>query len=621
LSKKTWLADIECYPNFFFLGIKDYKGKVIFSYEISPAIDQREELYKALTEFDGYFVTFNGEWYDNVVLNYILKDFERLRYLPILEFLAKVKEFSNAVIDDDFERIKYYRWFKNQYISVDLFLYWSKNLRISKKISLKSLGIQLGHPEVQELPYEHMSYLSLSEMEQVKRYNLVNDLGILELLFNKMKPDIGLRHFISTEYGLKCWSMDAPKISSEILLSDFCKSSSRELNDVRKYRFHPYAGKIGDLFDNKLFKYKHPLLQKVYEEILNSRRDFNKTFAFVSGRTELNISLGIGGIHSNFENKIFTVKDGEIYLSSDVASLYPTNIINHGICRFTEVLEKYSNIKIERLEAKKLKQKQKDTFLKLILNSFSGLIDNEYSWLYYPEGALKLRILGQLQMLKALDECIEKGYRVLALNTDSIDVIIDKNQEQEYYDVISKVEKQYNLVFEHEEIEKTIYSNINNYIQLSKSGKVKKKGFYKHGDDIPLGDSVNEQVVPKALELYFIKNIPIEESIMNPDKYGFHIYDYCKSNKIAKNYDVIYENRKIQNLNRYYFSKSRPYLFKVKKEKSTYEHVNVGEGVELFNKYEEKSWKDYGINYSHYISKARKIINEVQTEQIQLRLW
>jgi hypothetical protein len=95
-----------------------------------------------------------------------------------------------------------------------------------------------------------------------------------------------------------------------------------------------------------------------------------------------------------------------------------------------------------------------------------------------------------------------------------------------------------------------VYTNVNNYIcfvskeymldedaneiNVKEKLKIKKKGFYKYGSDIPLGDSVNEQVVAKALELYWKNGIPIKESISNPEKYGFHIYDYCKSNKIDK---------------------------------------------------------------------------------------
>lgn len=166
-----------------------------------------------------------------------------------------------------------------------------------------------------------------------------------------------------------------------------------------------------------------------------------------------------------------------------------------------------------------------------------------------------------------------------------------------------------------------------NKINEKKVSKVKRKGFYKFDFDekgnreIPLGDSVNELVVPKALQLFWIDGIPLEESISNPEKYGFSIFDYCKSNKIAKNYDVIHNEIKVQNLNRYYFSAKDPYLFKRKKGKTTLEHVNVGEGVRLFNKYIKLPFEDYEINYKHYISKARELVNNILIKKTQLTLF
>lgn len=75
-----------------------------------------------------------------------------------------------------------------------------------------------------------------------------------------------------------------------------------------------------------------------------------------------------------------------------------------------------------------------------------------------------------------------------------------------------------------------------------------------------------------------------------------------------------------QQLNRYYFSKNAPYLFKQKNGVGTMQHVNVGEGVEIFNNYEEKSWEEYNVNYQYYISKTQKIIDEINLLN-QLKLF
>ena len=129
--------------------------------------------------------------------------------------------------------------------------------------------------------------------------------------------------------------------------------------------------------------------------------------------------------------------------------------------------------------------------------------------------------------------------------------------------------------------------------------------------EVPLGDSCNEQVISKALNAYYVNNIEPKEFITNPDKYNLHIYDFCKSNKISKDFIVYYNNEKQQQLNRYYFSKNQPYLFKQKHGVGTMQHVNVGEGVKIFNNYEKKKWLDYKINYQYYISSIQKIIDQL----------
>jgi Suoliviridae DNA polymerase len=617
------LYDIEVFPGFFMTGLKNFKTKEIWYWEVSEYRDDRQEIYKFFNKYKGYLVSFNGIYYDNVVVSFFLKEYKKLKTLSVSDFLDQIKKCSNAVIDreNNYDKLKSYIWYENSWKDIDLFLYWSKGLRISKKISLKGLGIQLGYHTVQELPYHPDLVLNRSQMDDIIEYNTKHDLGILELLTQEMQQDINLRFFVKKEYGLNCLSMDAPKIASEVLLKAFCDKTGQEPVEVRKWRYEPYYGLIDKLLEDVSFSFKNKQLQEVYERILKSDRKFSEEFVFISGETSLNISLGIGGIHSLVENKCYESKGDTILVSSDVASLYPANIINYDICRFPEVMQLYSEIRDQRLISKKKKEKQKDTFLKLVLNSFSGLIDNEYSWLYFPEGALKLRIIGQLLMLKALDECVDKGYKVIALNTDSIDVEIGKKDLQNYTDIIDNVGKDYRVIFEHENIQWTKFLNINNYIQLSAEGKVKRKGMFKldyneKGDrEIPLGDSVNELVVPKALSLYFVNGVDIEESISHPKDYNFHIFNYCASKKVNRDYTVWYNGQQQQNLNRYYAANPAPYLFKKKKGKDTMEHISKDTPVIIYNNHKEDQYK---INYQYYINKARNIIRALEPLQLQL---
>lgn len=631
----TNIVDIEVFPNFYFCGIKDYREKKIFSFEISKYLDQREEFYKWYSNYKGYLVTFNGEQYDNVVNNYIIKSWDILKNLSVEEFNLTVKNFSDEVINDNYEKIKNFKK-SNGYISIDLFLYWAKSIRQSKKISLKSLAVQLNWDEIQELPYHHTKILSEDEMVEVRRYNLRNDLGITEKLFLEMQGDVGLRYYINQEYKLPCWSLDASKIASELLLRDYCdKTYKPELgisylnyyNSISKTRFISGDLKIKNVLNEFDPEFKLPVFKKLFEDICNSDRNFSKEIVIDYNDTLIKLSYGIGGLHSINSNECYTSDEEYIIVTSDFASLYPNVIINYLCIRYPEVLDKYTNVKSDRLIAKKAGEKKKDTFLKLILNSLSGLLDLEYSWLYYPEGALRMRIIGQMILTKLAETTILNGWKVISLNTDGQETIIPKKDFERYKEVLSNVEKQFNIALEHDQYEFINYLNVNNYIAKSVSGSIKRKGLFrldyneKGAREIPLGDSINELIIAKSLNLYFTKDISIDDSIKNPDKYNFHIYDYCKSNKISKDYTVYHNNNIVQNMNRYYFSKSGPFLFKKKYTKDTFEHVNVGEGVYLFNKYIEKSFEEYNIDYSHYTKKARQIINDLKTNQRQLSLF
>lgn len=622
------LYDIECYKHYFQIGIRDFITKDTISLEVSELEDDREKIYNYFINYDKFLVSFNGIYYDNYIIFYFLSNYSTLKDLPREEFNLKIKQFSDKVINQDiyYEDIKKYKYYKKKWIDIDLFLYWSKMLRLSKKISLKSLGIQLGYPVVQELPFHPDSTIQKEDILVLREYNLKHDLGILDLLCTNMKEEIKLRESINKDYELDCWSWDAPKIASEALLFDYCNDTGYNPNSIRKTRFERNPIKIKDIFEGFDPNFRLDIFKNLYNRILNSVNNFSEDLIVNHSNTSIKLSYGVGGLHSVNQNESYSSDNLIKTETADFESLYPNLIINYNCIRFPQVLDKYKKIKTERVEAKKNKEKKKDTFLKLILNATSGLLDNEHSWLYYPEGALRLRLIGQIILTKCIEECIINNWQVISANTDGIEVLVPKEELDDYKLYLNVIAEEFNLKLEFENYKKIVYKNVNNYICSTESGKVKRKGFFKLDFDekgnreIPLGDSVNELVIAKALNAYYIKDISPEEFIGNPDKYDLHIYDFCKSNKISKDYEVFYNGTKQQNLNRYYFSKLSPYLFKKKKTKNTLEHINVGLGVILFNNYEEKSWKDYNINYQYYISCVNNLIEEINNHN-QLTLF
>lgn len=619
MKMKKDLADIECYKNYFCLGLKDYVTKEITFYEISEEKNELEQIYHYITTFKGFLITFNGIYYDEPVLNHLVINYPKYKYLNAIDVCLDLKYFSDKIINDVFDDadVQKAKWYKKQYISIDLFAYWSKMLRISKKMSLKALGIQLGYPVVQELPFKPDTILKLEDLPKLRYYNYTHDLGILEMLTDAKEEDIKLRAKIVTDHGINCWSMDAPKIASEVLLKDYCRTTRKNPNEVRKERFTKGSMYLNEVLENFEPGFKLPIFQNLFAEILNSKDGFSKELLVNINNTSIRLTYGIGGLHSINENESY-ISDGDNQIvTSDVASLYPNLIINYLCIRFPEVLNKYLGVKTDRLVAKKNKDKAEDTFLKLILNSTSGLLDNQHSWLYYPEGAMKLRLIGQLILTKCIEVCLINNWQVVSANTDGIEVIVPKYQLKQYKDLLDITCRKFQLDLEHEYYKKIVYKNVNNYIAITKDNSVKRKGFFKlpfneKGQrEIPLGDSCNELVISKALDAYYTNGIEPKDFILNPDKSGLHIYDFCKSNKIAKDFTVWWNSEIQQQLNRYYFSKNAPRLFKQKDGVGTMQSVNVGEGVILFNEYKELPWEEYKINYQYYISSTQKIIDEI----------
>jgi len=625
---KKKLYDIEIFKNFFCVGIKDYETKEITFYEISEEKDDRELIFHFFMTFTGFLISFNGIHYDNMVIKYYLSNYENYKNLSWDNITADLKWFSDKIInttvyDEATKKIKY---MNTGWIDIDLFLYWSKGIRISKKISLKALGVQLGYPVIQELPYKHDTILKKEDLPILRYYNYTHDLGILEMLTDAQQEQIILRHNVVKDYGLFCWSWDAPKVALEALLKNYCEITGKNLKLTRDLRFIKNTIYLKDVLTGFDPKFELPIFKKLYEEILNSTNSFSKNLPVNYNNTSIMLTYGIGGLHSVNENEKYYTTDTHKVITSDVESLYPNIIINKKCIRFPEVLEQYGNIKTERVIAKKNKEKQKDLFFKLILNGTSGLLDMEHCFLYFPEGAMRLRLIGQLILTKCIEVCIINNWKVVSANTDGIEVIVPVDQENKYYELLDKTIELFNLKLEHEVYEKIFYKNVNNYIAITQKGDVKRKGLFKlpfneKGQrEIPLGDSCDEVIISKALNAYYTKNINPREFISNPEKYNISIFDYCKSNKISKDFTVYHNGEKQQNLNRYYFSKTAPYLYKRKYDTGTFQHVNVGQGVKLFNNYKEKSWEDYKINYQYYISKTQEIIDEIDRHN-QLTLF
>lgn len=618
--------DLEIYSNFFCLNMKILNQDKWFRFAFDEFCDvnqfqQLENVFKKKS----IWVAFNQLHYDNVILNFIFANYRKKQYQDPVYFLQSIKRFSDTIINSNYEDYKEYKYSKPYHFvgtNIDLFLYWSKGLRISKKISLKSLGIGLRHYKLQELPYPPNKELDFGQQQEVAKY-CDNDVIITEKIYNDLYDtsntktgSVLLRHEVVKQTGFDCYSWDIPKIASETLAKAYSEKTKIPIKTVNNLRFQkPSYIRIGDLFKDLPIQFETKQLQQVWENIQNSINTVSEEFVFKCNNTAIKISIGIGGIHSvNKNEKYFTDDQYDLY-TSDVASLYPTNIINAQTIRFPEVLDEYIETKRQRLIAKKEGDKATDKFKKLILNSTSGLLDSEYSWLYYPEGALKLRLLGQLQLLMLIEQTSLNGFKIVSTNTDGIELLIPKDKFDDYLQIVNKISKLFDIEFEHEQYKAIYYLSVNDYLAILSNGKTKKKGSFVTNPE--LGDSVDFLIIPKALEAYFVNGIRPEKFIPNHiNSSPEAIYDYCMSPKVDKSYHITYKGQQIhQRLNRFYPTKDKNAGY-INKVRDGSEHSLLKDSpVILFNDY---SLPPYDINYQYFISKVNKTIDELEPKQLTL---
>lgn len=618
---KRAVIDIETLGNCFTLTALDYDSDNYKQFVISDYQNDFQKMNDFLFSIE-YFIGFNSISFDETVLMYILD--KGIKTAPEIYKVAQdvIAYGDNFELNEKFRKYKYNKPWK----SIDLYLYWSKNIRIQKKLSLKYFQANLSLSII-EMPIHHSTTeFTQEQIDLILSYNL-NDCISTKALAKEPIPDIygvtmkekiNLRVWVKSQYNLDCLSWDSPKIASELLLENYCQKTWDKVSDYNSYKkkirntkYEKTPFRNGDYLPKINFKTK--IFQDLYEEICNSYNGFSKEIIFKRfNGTYIKITYGSGGIHSTNREEAYKTNDNEYLYTTDVQSMYPNLLINYKFIRedLYYVLEKYRDVKFERVEAKQTKNKQKDAFLKLILNALTGLLDNEHSWMYSPAQIMALRLTGQLLLTRLLEESDLNGFLVFSQNTDGQEVIVPKNREVEYLNIVSIVEKEFDILFEHDKYEFINYGSVNDYIAKTISNKIKVKGEFKFEREI---DGSNEfLVIPIALKEYFVNNIPIETTIKNHK----NIFDFCSAKKIDKKYTVFHNNQKVQQLNRFYCSKKGAYLYKQKEDKSTMEHVFGESGVQIINVPPDNFPDD--IDYQYYINSARKKIKYFQKDQLSL---
>lgn len=654
-GKIVYVYDIEVFQNIFHCSVKNTETNDIYKFEISERKNQLRELVKFFKQVDKYitwgdyyttniniptniiFCGYNNLHYDNPIINYIIEYEDKLMQYNIPTICSSIFNLSKTITTssedniDTWKHWKYQIWFDTFDI---LTMLYSNKLRVG----LKEIQVTMQYPNVQEFVCDWTKPLPLEDFDSMIDYN-INDIESTSELLNRCKKDVDLRIAIEDEYGVRVLSKDGVNIGMKILTQKYLEKTGLTWQDIKDLRSPMSVIPLKDVI-LPFIKYDSPILQRVLDDMKNQivspgRKGYENKFVF----NNLRYSVGVGGIHSVNSPEIIIPRDDEMLIDIDVASLYPSMLIEYEFYPKhlgKEFLEVYKQIKDERIEAKHNGDKVKNETLKLALNGLSGNLQNEHNFCYSPFAVMQIRINGQLLLLMLAEKLTQIGCRIVQANTDGLFVLLKKDVYSKVNSICREWEQLTKLTLEEDRFKAMYQYAINDYFAITEDNKVKEKGMFI--TTVKLGKGLTPKIIPKAVISFFKDGISVEDTIKNCTD----IRDFLMSEKTGKQWHVEYMNEEQQRTNRFYASTNGGYLWKWKDtghkegEIITYIEPYVGEhkykasarqyqnmltasGVTLLNKFDDKPIEERKINYRYYIMEAYKIIRDLKP--LQLSLW
>lgn len=609
--------DIEIFPNCFSLTIKNTETKEFQFFELSNRKNNLVDLVPLFLDKRYIFCGYNNIHYDNPIVNFIIEYKETLKKSTRLDIEYNLFQLSQTIIKGDLEKWK--RWkYANNFETLDLLtMLFSQKLRVG----LKEMQVTMKYSNVQEYDGNFEAPIPEEDIPKMIQYN-INDVNSTEELLYRCENDIKLRLNIEEEYGIKALNKDGVNLGMEILKTKYLEKTHKTWNDIKDLRSPCDKIALNEIilpfikFDNPILK---DLLNEMKQQVVSpDRKGYNKHFLM----DNLEYSVGVGGIHSVNKPSIFIAKEDEIISDVDVASLYPSLIIEYGFYPphlGKEFLEVYKGIKDERIEAKHNGNKLKNLTLKLSINGLSGNLQSEFSWCYSPKTVMRIRINGQLLLLMLAEKLISIGCQIIQANTDGLFVLRKKKDEQKFKDVCKWWENLTRLELEEDRFERFYQFAINDYLGVIEGYKdnknpklLKKKGLFI--DSVTLGKGMQPMIIPKAINANLADNIPVEETIRNCKD----INEFITYQKVDKKFAVQYMNKFITHINRYYVSTNGGYLYKCEVEGNKivkFANMLTASGVTLCNDITAIKEFPKNINYKYYIKEANKILAKLKIQE------
>jgi hypothetical protein len=430
------------------------------------------------------------------------------------------------------------------------------------KISLKAYGGIIHAPTIQDLPIDPSASIAITDRMPMSKY-CGNDLTTTKALYwvAVKQGRIALREFITNDIGIDVRSKSDAQISESIFRAklpfkpqrvsvpnnhQFCYKMptcvqfiTPELQEVQRIAATaPFTVLDKDQATSDVDDLGNPIKSgiKMHADIAKIRVRHLGSSVY---------KFGAGGLHSQ-ESSISHYADAEHELmDSDVASLYPSLILQQGLnppaigpafqqiyrIIYDERLSAKDKAGLLKKEIKKLKAQgvdfdaiQREFELtdgknqsgKTSLNGAYGKLGSKYSFLFAPELLIQVTLSGQLYLLMLIEALELNGIHVLSANTDGIVTRTPLALRDRRDAIMTEWMRQTGLVLEHQQYRSIHFRDVNSYIAVTLDGDAKRKGIFTPpgvGSSPSGSKAPNREICYDAVVERVLRGTPIENTI------------------------------------------------------------------------------------------------------------
>lgn len=611
MTKDIVVFDWEVFPHWNCIVYNIYNGTDNIEFGVITSDDENYVAELRRISKLGYLVGFNIKGYDMQIFN-----FACMGYTPEELYMHNQKIINSN--DGKWKDLSFWRKYEFSDLFDDLKTMGSlKQFESNTGLLIKESDIPFGK--------ENLSEEDKKEIIEYCKHDVFATNKLVGARWGYLTAKANCSRLSDLDEA-ECIKNTAAKVCAKMLHA----KQKENLNDP----YYEIPEKLKPLFKSKI----HPTIIAQFEGT-----ELSNDFSYEVRYLKNNFVYGAGGIHSTYEDSLYSISDGDyILVNADFENLYPSLLVvynyyasgipEEGKERFQFLLSECRRLKKHLKEMRKQglsgTDEYKEAFglrdsIKLILNASTGAMRQEHSPLYDPQNIIALCMTGQLLTTCMAKIVFDLGALVIQTNTDGILFRIKRSKLQDCYQALQKFSEYIEIPLDIDEEYAVFQKNVNNYILLSEpNAKPKLKGRWakKSGSDVPL-TPLNAPVINDSIIDYYCKNIPIEDTVRKRMK----PLDFMMTTMKGPTYDgVLYasENGEIDttNINRVYatVNRSRGTLYKYKvQDGKIIKHdkiASIPDNCALYNDAVTDKTNLIDIDYDWYIRAAKK--NAVEMKRL-----